>query len=82
MATDRYYAYLTETIQETARVLKPGGAIYLYHIPESAIQLAPVLSQHLSFRHWIAIAMKNGFCPRRETLPGPLCSSLFHKGEP
>lgn len=82
LSSESYYRYLSDTLVETARVLRPGGALYLYHIPESAIRLAPILTSHLSFRHWIAIAMKNGFARGKKLYPAHYALLYFTKGMP
>src|SRR5438132_6118359 len=58
---DAYFKYLSSVLERCAAVLKDGGALYLYHIPRWAFKFANVLEEHLTFRHWIAISMKNGF---------------------
>lgn len=77
-----YQRYLATAVSESSRVLKPGGALYLYHIPEWAIRLAPVLSEQLSFRHWIAIAMKNSFARGDKLYPAHYALLYFTKGLP
>ena len=79
---DAYQRYLATVVTESARVLKPGGALYLYHIPEWATRLAPLLSEQLSFRHWIAIAMKNGFARGDKLYPAHYALLYFTKGSP
>jgi site-specific DNA-methyltransferase (adenine-specific) len=56
-----YLDYMQRIIARSAAVLKDGGALYLYHIPKWAVRLSPLLERSLSFRHWIAVSMKNGF---------------------
>ncbi|MBQ37962.1 MAG: hypothetical protein CME04_16380 [Gemmatimonadaceae bacterium] len=52
-----YIQYMETVIRQGARVLKDGGALYLYHIPKWAIRLSPFLEECLQFRHWIAISI-------------------------
>lgn len=79
---DRYTRFLATVIDHSARVLKPGGALYVYHIPKWAVRLAPVLSRQLTFRHWIAIAMKNGFVRGDNLYPAHYALLYFTKGAP
>lgn len=56
-ATD-YLKWCFEWIDECIRVLKPGGALYLYNLPKWSIYYAEYLNQRLVFKNWIAIDMK------------------------
>jgi len=56
-----YLGWCREWILECCRVLKPGGAFFLYATPELAIQFAPIMEGMLDFRHWIALSMKGTF---------------------
>ncbi len=78
---DEYFRYLSSVIERAASVLKKGGALYLYHIPRWAFRLANILEQHLTFRHWIAISMKNGFVRGKSLYPAHYSLLYFTKGE-
>ena len=82
IANDDYLEYLSSVLERAASVLKKGGALYLYHIPRWAFRLANVLEQHLTFRHWIAISMKNGFVRGMSLYPAHYSLLYFTKGEP
>ncbi len=82
MPVDSYRQYLVDTMAESARILKPGGSMYLYHIPVWAMQLAPVLAEKLTFRHWIAISMKNGFARGDKLYPAHYALLYFTRGAP
>ena len=47
---DAYLAWCRIWIHECCRVLKPGGAFFLYATPELAIQFAPIMEEKLNFR--------------------------------
>jgi site-specific DNA-methyltransferase (adenine-specific) len=82
LTEDDYLEYMTLVLNESVNVLKKGGALYLYHIPRWAFRLASVLQSRLTFRHWIAVSMKNGF-PRGDFLyPAHYSLLYFTKGEP
>jgi len=77
-----YIEYMAKVISRSAEILKDGGALYLYHIPKWAIRLSPFLEQHLDFRHWIAISMKNGFVRGDHLYPAHYALLYYTKGIP
>src|SRR6266403_73376 len=78
---DTYFAYLSSVLERAALVLKDGGALYLYHLPRWAFRFANVLEQHLTFRHWVAISMKNGFVRGTSLYPAHYSLLYFTKGD-
>lgn len=78
----KYLNYMSDLLVACITCLKPGGALFLYHIPRWAIVLASRLVEHLKFRHWIAISMKNGFARGRRLYPAHYALLYFTKGEP
>ena len=59
-----FYKGLCRTwILESIRVLRPGGALFIYHLPKFLIDLGGWLNAlHLvRYRAWIALKMKSGF---------------------
>jgi site-specific DNA-methyltransferase (adenine-specific) len=82
MEEEQYFQYISSIIQEAVRVLKPGGALYLYHIPKWALRFAVQLNESLSFRHWIAVSMKNGFVRKKGLYPAHYALLYFTNGEP
>lgn len=77
-----YLDYMERVIARSAKVLKVGGALYLYHIPKWAIRLSPYLESHLDFRNWIAISMKNGFARTDRLYPAHYALLYYTKGKP
>jgi len=77
-----YLDFMSNLFAGCLRVLKPGGALFLYHIPRWAIPLAAVLNEHLAFRHWIAISMKNGFVRGNYLYPAHYALLYYTKGRP
>jgi len=77
-----YEAWLFEIVRQSARVLKEGGALYLYHMPVWAMRVGSRLEDQLVFRHWIAISMKNGFVRGRRLYPAHYALLFFTKGAP
>ena len=82
MADGEYLTYMSNILTEVIRTLRPGGALYLYHIPKWAICFAGQLNSELSFRHWIAVSMKNGFVRGNGLYPAHYALLYFTKGAP
>lgn len=77
-----YFNFIMQILSESIRILKPGGALFFYHIPQWAIRFASLLNENLVFRHWIAISMKNGFARGKKLYPAHYALLYFTKGEP
>jgi site-specific DNA-methyltransferase (adenine-specific) len=70
-------------IDECVRLLRPGGALFVYILPRWGYHLAAHIEERgLLFRHWIALSMKGTF-PRGEKLyPAHYGLLYFTKGRP
>jgi site-specific DNA-methyltransferase (adenine-specific) len=77
-----YLHYMQQVLVRSCDILTDGGALYFYHIPRLALALSPILSSRLRFRHWIAIAMKNGFVYPGALYPAHYALLYFTKGDP
>lgn len=54
-----YVAWCKQWIDECVRVIKPGGAFFLYNLPKWNIILGAHMAERgLTFRHWVAIGLK------------------------
>jgi len=82
LTEDEYASYIEQVLIESTRILRPGGALYLYHIPRWALHFTSVLKRNLEFRHWIAIAMKNGFVRGTGLYPAHYALLHYTKGSP
>jgi site-specific DNA-methyltransferase (adenine-specific) len=70
-------------IDEAVRVVKPGGAVFIYILPQWGFHFASRLeSSGLLFRHWIALSMKGTFPRGRKLYPAHYALLYFTKGEP
>ena len=76
-----YEEYMAQVIKELTRVLKPGGAFFMYHLPVWGVRLSKHMNG-LRFRHWIAIAMKNGFARGQYLYPAHYALLYYTKGKP
>jgi site-specific DNA-methyltransferase (adenine-specific) len=78
-----YLAWCFRWIDECVRVVKPGGAIFIYNLPQWAFHLASHLEDRcMQFRHWIAISMKGTFPRGRKLYPAHYALLYFTKGAP
>src|SRR5258708_32378021 len=56
-----YRDWITAVASEAARVLEPGGSLFLYHIPIWARRAGDSPDQRLTFRQWSAGPTNTGF---------------------
>jgi site-specific DNA-methyltransferase (adenine-specific) len=77
-----YFRWCRQWIEEGARLLTPGGAFFLYALPELAIRFAAILNEHLKFRHWIALSMKGTYRRGNRLYPAHYALLYYTKGEP
>jgi site-specific DNA-methyltransferase (adenine-specific) len=75
-----YRDWLSEVTLECARVLEPGGSLFLYHMPLWAMRVGGALDGVLTFRQWIAVSMKNGFVRGNRLYPAHYALLMFAKG--
>jgi len=76
-----YITFMEAVLRRSAVILKDGGALYLYHTPQWAYRFANVLEEALTFRHWIAISMKNGFVRGTSLYPAHYALLYFTRGK-
>jgi len=84
-ARDRqeYLAWCKEWIKECCRVLKKGGAIFIYAIPELGIYFGSFLNElGMNFRHWIALTMKGTYRRGKKLYPAHYALLYYTKGKP
>lgn len=79
----QYIRWCQEWLLSCVRILKPGGSLYLYNIPKwNMILGAFLMSQGLSFRHWIAIEMGGCFPISGKLHPSHYSLLYMSKGPP
>ncbi len=79
---EEYQYWLKRVIDLSIIALKPGGALYIYHLPAWAIRFGAYVDQSLIFRHWISVSMKNGFARGLRLYPAHYALLYFTKGAP
>jgi site-specific DNA-methyltransferase (adenine-specific) len=78
-----YLTWSFQWIDECIRVLAPGGALFVYLIPQWGYQLAGhIEARGMLFRHWIALSMKGTFPRGRKLYPAHYAILYFTKGRP
>jgi len=77
-----YFDWSAEWIFECCRILKPGGAFFLYATPELNIKFGNLLNLSLQFRHWIAVSMKGTFRRGNKLYPAHYSLLYYTKGDP
>lgn len=77
---EAYLSWCRAWILECCRIIKPGGAFFLYSTPELAVQFAPILGESLAFRHWIAMTMKGSFPVPKRLYPAHYAMLYYTKG--
>jgi len=81
--TQDYLKWCYEWLDECIRVLKPGGALFIYILPQWGYRFASYLEdREMLFRHWIALSMKGTFPRGRKLYPAHYALLYFSKGEP
>ncbi|MFI4990580.1 MAG: DNA-methyltransferase [Solirubrobacterales bacterium] len=83
LAENDYVEWTYEWIRECVRVLKPGGAFFLYNLPRWNVVLgAYLLELEMEFRHWIALSIKFGLPIPRRLYPAHYGLLYYTKGKP
>lgn len=79
-----YVSWCQQWLTECARVLRPGGALFVYNIPKWNILLGAFLMEklQLQFRHSIAIEIKSSFPIQGKLYPAHYSLLYFTKGKP
>lgn len=77
---DCYLEWCRRWLMATVRLLRPGGALMLWHLPRWGVPLAAILREHLTFRNWIAVDIKCGPPIKGRLYPAHYCLLYFIKG--
>lgn len=82
MKDEDYLLWCETWLNECHRVLKPGGALFVYALPSLAIKFGSLLNDIMTFRHWIALCMKGTFIRGQKLYPAHYALLYYTKGEP
>ncbi|MEI8195438.1 MAG: site-specific DNA-methyltransferase [Phycisphaerae bacterium] len=78
-----YVQWCKTWIDECIRVLKPGGAIFLYNLPKWNVLLGAHMAERgLMFRHWIAVSIKLCLPIPGRLYPAHYSLLYYTKGKP
>lgn len=80
---EEYISWCKEWIDHCVRVLRPGGAIFVYNLPKWNIILGNYLTEvGMVFRHWIAVNIKLSLPIPGRLYPSHYSLLYFTKGKP
>lgn len=78
-----YLKWSYQWIDECVRLLVPGGALFVYILPQWGFHFASHIEERgLLFRHWIALSMKGTFPRGNKLYPAHYALLYFTKGKP
>jgi len=80
---EEYLKWCKKWIADCVRVLKPGGAFFVYNIPKWSVRLANfLLDCGMYFRDWIVVDIKLGLPVPGRLYPSHYSLLYFSKGKP
>ena len=83
LTEDEYLEWCSKWIAECVRVLKPGGAFFLWNLPKWNVELGHRLNlEGMMFRHWIAVDIKNSLPIPGRLYPSHYSLLYYTKGKP
>lgn len=83
LADEEYLAWCGRWIAACTRVLKPGGAFYLFNLPRWNVELGHLLGKEgMLFRHWIAVDIKYSLPIPGRLYPSHYSLIYYTKGKP
>lgn len=80
-ASHDYLDWCHQWLDEMVRVLKPGGALFLWNLPKWNLPLGAYLNERLTFRHWVAVDIKYSLPIQRRLYPSHYSLLYFVKGD-
>jgi site-specific DNA-methyltransferase (adenine-specific) len=79
----QYLEWCSQWLRQCVRILKPGGAFYLYNLPRWNIELGHQLNElRMTFRHWIAVDIKFSLPIPGRLYPSHYSLLYYTKGKP
>ncbi|VUD62386.1 Modification methylase BamHI [Thalassocella blandensis] len=81
LKTEKYLHWCQEWLYECIRVLKPGGALYLWNLPKWNAALTNFLESYLTFRNWIGVDIKYSLPIANRLYPSHYSLLYYIKGD-
>lgn len=79
---EKYVRFCKNWIAECTRVLKEGGAFFIYNLPKWNVLFGAYLFElGMTFRHWIAVNIKTGLPIQGRLYPSHYSLLYFTKGK-
>jgi len=75
-----YLDWCKQWLDQLARVLRPGGSLFLFNLPKWNLPLGAYIGQKLTFRHWIAVDIKYTLPIPKRLYPSHYSLLYFIKG--
>ncbi len=83
LSADEYVSWCRRWIDESVRLLKDGGAFFVYNLPLWNVELGHMLNMRgMLFRHWIAIDIKFSLPIQGRLYPSHYSLLYYTKGMP
>lgn len=80
---EEYLGWSRQWLSECVRILKPGGALFLYNLPKWNVLLGTFLTeQRMEFRHWIGIEISASLPIPGRLHPSHYSLLYYTKGKP
>jgi len=80
LKTEGYLEWCEEWLTECIRLLKPGGALFVWNLPRWNVEIAAFLNGRLTFVHWIAVDIKYSLPIQRRLYPSHYSLLYYVKG--
>jgi site-specific DNA-methyltransferase (adenine-specific) len=78
---EQYLEWCENWLNQCVRLLKDGGALFLYNLPKWNTFLGAYLNRHLTFRHWITVDIKFSMPISGRLYPSHYSLLYYIKGE-
>jgi site-specific DNA-methyltransferase (adenine-specific) len=81
LKAEQYLNWCERWIEESIRLLKPGGSLFIWNLPKWNGYLSKYLNHRLTFRHWISVDMKYSLPISGRLYPSHYSLLYYCKGE-
>jgi site-specific DNA-methyltransferase (adenine-specific) len=78
---EEYIRWMNGWVDEMCRILKPGGALFLWNLPRWNIEISKRLNKSLYFKNWIAVDLKSSLPIKGRLYPSHYSLLYYTKGK-